>query len=94
LADLKRIVLDVLKPHQPNVLALSNALADLGEDYRVSVEVDEVDEKTETVVVEIEGDRLDFERIEQTIRAVGGSLHSIDKVLVWGETPGASEPGA
>lgn len=84
MAILRQIVLDVLKPHQPNILALADALAALGADYRVQIAVSEVDEKTETVVVEIHGERLAFDRIEQAIRELGGSLHSIDKVLVSG----------
>jgi hypothetical protein len=88
--ELKRIVLDVLKPHQPNVLELATAIAGLGADYRVSIDVIEVDEKTETVALEVEGERLDFDRIERSIRELGGTVHSIDKVLMAGDaTSGA-----
>jgi hypothetical protein len=83
--ELKRIVLDVLKPHQPNVLDLSRAIAAIGTDYRVSINVIEVDEKTETVAVEVEGERLDFDRIERSIRELGGTVHSIDRVLMAGD---------
>ena len=87
--NLKRVVLDVLKPHRPNVLELSGVIAALGADYRVVVDVTEVDEKTETVMVEIQGDELDFAKIEQAIRDLGGTIHSIDKVLMCGD--GAAE---
>lgn len=83
--ELRRIVLDVLKPHQPNVLDLCAAIATLGSDYRVYIEVIEVDEKTETVMIDIEGDRLDFDRIEGSIRGLGATVHSIDKVLMAGD---------
>jgi hypothetical protein len=84
--NLKRVVLDVLKPHHPNVLELSAVIAALGADYEVFVDVDEVDEKTETVVIDIQGNRLDFDQIEKSIRELGGSIHSIDKVLMSGDT--------
>jgi hypothetical protein len=84
--ELKRIVLDVLKPHQPNVLELAAAIAALGADHRVSIDVIEVDEKTETVALEIEGERLDFGRIERSIRELGGTVHSIDRVLMAGDS--------
>jgi hypothetical protein len=84
--ELKRIVLDVLKPHQPNVLELATVIAVLGPDYRVSIDVIEVDEKTETVAVEVAGERLDFGRIERSIRELGGTVHSIDKVLMAGDS--------
>ena len=83
--ELKRIVLDVLKPHQPNVLDLSRAIAALGADYRVSINVIEVDEKTETVAIDVQGEQLDFDRIERSIRELGGAVHSIDLVLRAGD---------
>ncbi|MEJ2565974.1 MAG: DUF211 domain-containing protein [Gammaproteobacteria bacterium] len=78
----KRIVLDVLKPHQPNGLEFAKAIAEHGVDYRVTFTVQEVDEKTETVQVIIEGDDVNFDAISETITNLGGSLHSIDEVQV------------
>jgi hypothetical protein len=81
----KRLVLDVLKPHQPNVLEFSQALARAGGDYRVCTRVLEVDEKTETLQVVVEGDAIDFDAVGSRIRDMGGSLHSIDEVDVQSE---------
>ncbi len=81
----KRLVLDVLKPHLPNSLEFSLALASIADDYRVDVRVQEVDEKTETLLVSIEGEQLDFEKISTRITEFGASLHSIDEVSVTGK---------
>ena len=81
----KRLVLDVLKPHQPNALEFSQALARAGGDYRVCITVLEVDEKTETLQVVVEGDAIDFYTVQSVIRDLGGSLHSIDEVEVLSE---------
>ena len=81
----KRLVLDVLKPHQPNALEFSKAIAKAGGDYRVCTTVLEVDEKTETLQVVIEGDAIDFDAVQSGISDLGGSLHSIDEVEVQGE---------
>jgi len=78
----KRLVLDVLKPHQPNALEFSQALAKAGGDYRVCITVLEVDEKTETLKVVVEGDAIDFDAVQSGICDLGGSLHSIDEVEV------------
>lgn len=78
----KRMVLDVLKPHQPNALEFSQAIAGVGNDYRVRLTVIEVDEKTETLQVEVQGSAVDFEAIQAIITSMGGSLHSIDEVEV------------
>jgi len=84
MSSVKRLVLDVLKPHQPNILDFARAIASLGEDYKVDIQVLEVDEKTETVQVIIEGSNLDFELISSAIDENGASLHSIDEVSVAG----------
>jgi hypothetical protein len=84
MSSVKRLVLDVLKPHQPNTLDFARAIASLGEDYLVDIHVLEVDEKTETVQVIIEGSNLDFELISSAIDENGSSLHSIDEVSVAG----------
>ncbi len=81
----KRLVLDVLKPHQPNALEFSQALAKAGGDYRVCITVLEVDEKTETLKVVVEGDAIDFDAVQSGISDLGGSLHSIDEVDVRSE---------
>ena len=79
---IRRLVLDVLKPHQPNALDFATALADLGSDYRVKLKVMEVDEKTETIILTIEGENILFETINATVSRLGASVHSIDEVEV------------
>ncbi len=80
----KRLVLDVLKPHQPNALEFSQAIAGTAGKSRVHVTVLEVDEQTETLRVVVEGEALDFDAIQSSIGEMGGSLHSIDEVEVQG----------
>jgi hypothetical protein len=80
--SVKRVVLDVLKPHHPNALEFSQTIAAVGPDYRVWLTVSEVDENTETLQVVVEGDAIDFEAIQTAINSLGGSLHSIDEVEV------------
>ena len=82
----KRIVLDILKPHQPNALEFSRTIAGTGVDYHVHLTVLEMDEKTETLQVEGTGTAIDFEGIQSVITDMGGSLHSIDEVEVQNET--------
>lgn len=86
MVSVKRIVLDVLKPHQPNALEFSQAIAEVGVDYRVKLIVLEMDKNTETVQIELEGNAIDFNAIQSAITKMGGSLHSIDEVEVHNET--------
>ncbi|MBQ0799384.1 MAG: hypothetical protein KBT63_08850 [Porticoccaceae bacterium] len=39
IVSVRRLVLDVLKPHQPNALEFSRAIAEVGIDYRVHLTV-------------------------------------------------------
>lgn len=82
--SIKRIVLDVLKPHNPNALVLAQAIAALAHDYRVGLKITAVDEKTESAEVTVEGDTIDFEAIKNAITSMGGTVHSIDAVDVAG----------
>jgi len=82
MASVKRVVLDVLKPHRPNALEFARAIADQHKGHSVTVTVTEMDEKTETTVLVIEGDDMDYEGIVGTIVDLGGSVHSIDEVKV------------
>ncbi|MDF2177622.1 DUF211 domain-containing protein [Aliiglaciecola sp. CAU 1673] len=81
----KRIVLDVLKPHEPNALDFSRRLAASGKDYRVYLMVLEVDEKTETLQVEVQGTDIQCDSLFSVIKEMGGSLHSIDEVDVFSD---------
>ena len=65
---LKRIVLDVLKPHQPTALEFCREVASLGDDYRVCLTVDEMDENTQTLQLEISGADIELEPIESVAR--------------------------
>ena len=80
---LKRIVLDILKPHHPNALEFAKAIAGQGDSVKLSVI--EVDEKTESIQVIVEGDDIRFDEIAETIANLGASLHSIDQVEVAGD---------
>jgi uncharacterized protein len=84
MATTRKIVLDVLKPHKPNGVEFATALAELSPDYQVRINVIEVDEKTETVLVTLEGKSIVFDPILELINKMGASIHSIDEVEVHG----------
>jgi len=81
MAKIRRLVLDVLKPHQPDVVELGRVLAGQGR-LRVSVSVLEVDARTKTVQIQVLGDDIDFEKLRWALEGFGASLHSIDEIEV------------
>ena len=82
MAVLRRIILDVLKPHQPGVVEFSGALAEALDGCRVRLKLEERDEKTESVTVEVTGAVVDFDAVTAKINEMGGSVHSVDEVEV------------
>ena len=77
----RRLVLDVLKPHQPSVLELGRALA-RQDRMNAKLTVREIDDKTETLRIEVTGANVNFEELRDAIEEFGASLHSIDEVEV------------
>ena len=82
MVKVKRIVLDVLKPHHPDALEFSSRIATLGTDYRVKLTVLEMDENTQTLKIVVEAGDVDFSGIQDVITQMGASLHSIEEVEV------------
>lgn len=80
MSDIKRLVLDVLKPHHPSIIELSKRLGALNGVTGVNCTLEEVDQETESIKITIEGTAIDFTFIEQTITESGAVIHSIDSV--------------
>lgn len=91
MAIIKRILLDVLKPHKPGALEFAQTLADLDPGYRVNLRVEEIDENTESIIVVIAGEDIRFEEIDQAIKKMGGTIHSVDEVEAEGSPPTSSD---
>lgn len=79
---IRRLLLDVLKAHEPNVVEFARNIGMLGPDYRVSVNVNEIDDKTQTLEMEIESADIDYDAVLSAIEALGASVHSVDHVVV------------
>lgn len=79
---IRRLVLDVLKPHVPTILDLASALARVRGVSGVNLSLDEVDQQTESVKATIQGENIDYEGVEEVIRNFGAAVHSIDEVVV------------
>jgi len=78
----KMLVLDVLKPHKPNIVEFGSSLAEANGIENADISVYAVDEKTESVKVVIEGKSLDFDAIKKVIENFGAVIHSVDKICI------------
>lgn len=81
MAKIRRLVLDVLKPHEPTIIELAGQLSALNGVEAVNISINEIDRKVENAKITIEGSDLDYEKVEQVIKENGGTVHSIDEVV-------------
>jgi uncharacterized protein len=80
MGKIRLLVLDVLKPHNPTIIELSNSISDLPHIDGVDITVYEIDSKVENVKITIKGSKIDYETIKKAIEDLGATVHSIDKV--------------
>ena len=77
---IRRLVLDVLKPHNPSVVELSEALSHLEGVEGVNIIIYEIDQQVENAKVIIAGSSIDFESIKKELEEMGATIHSVDEV--------------
>lgn len=80
MSEIKRLVLDVLKPHSPSIVELSRKLGRLVGVLGVNCSVNEVDKDTESIKITIEGHAISFDKVAEAIDAMGAVIHSVDSV--------------
>jgi hypothetical protein len=80
LAGIKRLILDVLKPHAPSIIELAERLGDLPGIFGVKISLEEVDAETDSVKITIEGTDISYKSVKKEISECGAVIHSIDGV--------------
>jgi hypothetical protein len=77
---IRRLVLDVLKPHQPSVVEVSEALSHLEGVEGVNIIINEIDQQVENAKIILAGTSLSFEDIKDKLKELGATIHSVDEV--------------
>jgi len=81
MSQIKRLVLDVLKPHEPTMVDVASAIGDIQNVDGVNMSLYEVDQQTENVKITVEGSDVDYELVLRTIENLGGVVHSVDEII-------------
>lgn len=81
MAAVRRLVLDTLKPHQPNIIDLAQQISDLPGVDSVNISIYEIDRKVENAKITIEGTDLQYQAVLELIQDIGGAVHSIDEAV-------------
>ena len=79
---IRHLVLDVLKPRQPGLPEFADYICELKEVTRVDISLIEMDERTDSLKVVIDGNSINFEILKEHISKIGAVIHSVDQVIV------------
>jgi hypothetical protein len=77
---IRRLVLDVLKPHEPTILEVARRLNNIGGVDGVNILIYEIDKEVENAKIVMEGPDLKFDQIKKVLEDLGAAIHSIDEV--------------
>jgi len=77
----RRLVLDTLKPHEPNIIELAQRISELAGVDSVNISIYEIDRKVENAKITIEGQDIQYSDVASLIREQGGTIHSIDEAV-------------
>lgn len=74
--------LDILKPHMPSVDLVARTLMEIEGMTKVRIKVDELDQKTASLHISIEGNDILLETITEVLSSMNCALHSVDEVII------------
>ena len=77
----RRLVLDLLKPHEPDVVTFADAVAGIDGVDGVNVVLVETDKEVQTVKMTVEGDPIRVDAVYETLEDLGAAVHSIDEAV-------------
>ena len=80
MTTIKRIILDVLKPHSPSIIDVAERLASLEGITGVNISLEEVDAETDSIKITIEGSNINYDNVKKEISDCGAVIHSVDGV--------------
>jgi len=81
MANIRRLVLDTLKPHEPGIIEMAEELGDIVGIIAVNISIYELDRKVENAKITIEGENVPYIQVVKVIEEMGGSIHSVDEVV-------------
>lgn len=80
MAPIKRLVVDVLKPHEPPLVEFAQRVSEVDGVDGVTASLIELDREVQNVKLTVAGESLDVDDTEARIETLGGSVHSVDQV--------------
>ncbi len=73
--------MDVLKPHSPPLPEFATFISKLDGVNKVDINLVEIDEKTESLKVTLNGSNIKFYALKELMETRGAVIHSVDQVM-------------
>ena len=73
--------MDTLKPMEPTIIEMAKKISVIEGVSAVNISIVEIDLKVENAKITVEGEDINYEKVEELIMDMGASIHSIDEVV-------------
>jgi len=80
--SVNKVVIDSLKPKDLPLVELSRSLCSIDGVHAVNIIVTEVDARTETIKITLEGSNIDYDAIPKVMERCGAVIRSIDEINI------------
>ncbi|MFC6784706.1 DUF211 domain-containing protein [Halobaculum halobium] len=80
MASVRKVVVDVLKPHAPPLVEFTERVNETPGVDSASSRLIELDREVQNIAVTVEGEPIDYDAVVETIDGLGATVHSVDEV--------------
>ena len=81
MANVRRLVLDILKPHEPSITEFAQETEKIEGVDGVNAALIEIDEEVQNIKLTVEGEGISEDDVKKSVEDLGGSVHSIDEIV-------------
>jgi hypothetical protein len=80
MATVRRVVVDVLKPHTPPLVEFTERVSETAGVDSARSQLIELDRDVQNIEVTVEGADVDYDAVVETVEGIGATIHSVDEV--------------
>jgi len=81
-AQIRRLLIDALKPREASIIDLSQTICSVEGVEQCDIVVTEVDVRTETVRLTIQGPNISFDQVTKVLEGNGVAIRGVDEISV------------